>query len=173
MVDTFVYPHLNMHLKWVLVILCILSFNIILRLKLHLTWFHILLFIWHAEVPRPGIKPAPEQPPKSLQWQQPDPRSLSHWATGEFLLFFYNIRADLLKIFFSLKSFFFFFFLFLFFLLFLGLHLWHMEVSRLGGPIGAVATGLPHSHSNTGSETHLWPTAQLKATLDPQPNDHG
>ena len=32
--------------------------------------------------------------------------------------------------------------------------------------IGAVATGLHHSHSNAGSELRLRPTAQLTATLD-------
>ena len=29
-----------------------------------------------------------------------------------------------------------------------------MEVPRLGGPIGAVAAGLHHSHGNAGSLTH-------------------
>ena len=56
---------------------------------------------------------------------------------------------------------------FFFFLVFLGLHLQHMEVPRLGGLIGAVATGLHHSHSNVGSELHLQPTPQLAAKLDP------
>ena len=35
------------------------------------------------------------------------------------------------------------------------------------GLIGAVATGLHHSHSNTGSEPHLQPTPQLTAMPDP------
>ena len=35
------------------------------------------------------------------------------------------------------------------------------------GPIGAVATGLHHSHSHTRSEPHLRPTPQLTATPDP------
>ena len=35
------------------------------------------------------------------------------------------------------------------------------------GRIGAVATGLHHSHSNTRSELHLQPTSQLTATPDP------
>ena len=39
--------------------------------------------------------------------------------------------------------------------------------SQARGQIGAVATGLSHSHSNVGSEPLLRPTAQLKATLDP------
>ena len=35
------------------------------------------------------------------------------------------------------------------------------------GLIGAVATGLNHSHSNVGSEPHLRTTPQLMATPDP------
>jgi len=38
--------------------------------------------------------------------------------------------------------------------------------SQVGGPIGAVATGLLQSHSNTGSEPRLQPTPQLTATPD-------
>ena len=33
--------------------------------------------------------------------------------------------------------------------------------------IRAIAAGLCHSHSNVGSEPHLWPTPQLMITLDP------
>ena len=39
--------------------------------------------------------------------------------------------------------------------------------ARGRGQIGAVATGLRQSHSNTGSEPHLQPTPQLTATPDP------
>ena len=39
--------------------------------------------------------------------------------------------------------------------------------SQVRGLIGAAATGLRQSHSNVGSEPHLLPTAQLKATPDP------
>ena len=39
--------------------------------------------------------------------------------------------------------------------------------SQAGGLIGAVATGLPHSHSNAGSEPCLRPTPQFMATPDP------
>ena len=39
--------------------------------------------------------------------------------------------------------------------------------SQTGGPIGAAATGLHQSHSNTGSEPRLQPTPQLTATPDP------
>ena len=60
-----------------------------------------------------------------------------------------------------------------FFFCFLGLHLLHMEVSRLGSNhwIGAEAAGLCHSHSNTGSKLHLQPTTQLMGQcwiLNPQ-----
>ena len=39
--------------------------------------------------------------------------------------------------------------------------------SQARGPIGDVAAGLHHSHSNTRSEPHLRPTPQLTATLEP------
>ena len=50
----------------------------------------------------------------------------------------------------------------------LGLHLQHMKVPKLGGELELHATGasLGHSHSNVGSELHLWPTAQLTAILE-------
>ena len=41
------------------------------------------------------------------------------------------------------------------------------EGSQARGRIRAIATGLHHSHSNAGSEPHLWPTVQLRATRDP------
>ena len=39
--------------------------------------------------------------------------------------------------------------------------------SQERGGIGAVAPGLRHSHSNSGSELHLHPTPQLTVTPDP------
>ena len=51
-------------------------------------------------------------------------------------------------------------------LFFLGPHLWHMEVPRLGGRTGIVAAGPHHSHSNARSEPCLQPTPQLTATPD-------
>ena len=39
--------------------------------------------------------------------------------------------------------------------------------SQARGPIGAAAAGLPHSHSNTGSEPRLRPAPQLTTTPDP------
>ena len=39
--------------------------------------------------------------------------------------------------------------------------------SQAKGPIGAAASGLHHSHSNTGFELHLRPTPQLTAMPDP------
>ena len=60
----------------------------------------------------------------------------------------------------------FFIYLFLFLFCFLGLHVWHMEVPRLG-QIKAIAVSLHHSHINTRSEKRLRPTLQLTATPDP------
>ena len=60
-------------------------------------------------------------------------------------------------------------FSFFFFFGFLGPLLWHMEIPRLGGPVGAAAASLHHSHSNSGSQPCLWPTPQLMVTLDPDP----
>ena len=45
--------------------------------------------------------------------------------------------------------------------------------SQARGLITTVATGLHHSHSNAGSEPHLWPTPQLMATPDPSPTEQG
>ena len=46
-------------------------------------------------------------------------------------------------------------------------------VSQARGLIGAVASGLHHNHSNSGSEPLLGPTPQLMATLDPYPTEQG
>ena len=40
-------------------------------------------------------------------------------------------------------------------------------ISQARGQIGGTAAGLPHSHSNSGSEPCLQPTLQLLAMLDP------
>ena len=45
--------------------------------------------------------------------------------------------------------------------------------SQARGRIGAVATGLRHSHSHVGSEPRLQPTPQLTATPDPEPPEQG
>ena len=45
--------------------------------------------------------------------------------------------------------------------------------SQARGQIGAVATGLCHSHSNTRSETHLQPTPQVMAMLDRWSTEQG
>ena len=39
--------------------------------------------------------------------------------------------------------------------------------SQATGPIRAAAAGLQHSHSNAGSEPHLWPTPWLMVMPDP------
>ena len=41
------------------------------------------------------------------------------------------------------------------------------------GPVGAIAAGLYHRHSNSGSEPCLPPTPQLMATPDPYPTEQG
>ena len=41
--------------------------------------------------------------------------------------------------------------------------------SQAKGWIGGTAVSPSHSHSNTVSKPHLWPTPQLMATLDPNP----
>ena len=45
--------------------------------------------------------------------------------------------------------------------------------SQARGRIGAVAAGLPQSHSNARSEPRLRPTPQLPATPDPEPTEQG
>ena len=45
--------------------------------------------------------------------------------------------------------------------------------SQARGWIGAVASGLCHSHSNARSEPHPWPTPQFMAMLDPWPTERG
>ena len=47
--------------------------------------------------------------------------------------------------------------------------------SQARGPIGAVAAGLRHSHSNVGSKLHLRPSPQLSAmlVLNPQSEARG
>ena len=42
-----------------------------------------------------------------------------------------------------------------------------LEIPSLGVKIGAAAAGLHHSHSDTGSEPHLWPMQQLVEMPDP------
>ena len=55
----------------------------------------------------------------------------------------------------------------LFLFCFLGPHPAAYGGSQARGLIGAVATSLRHSHSNTRSKLHLQPTLQLTATPDP------
>ena len=45
--------------------------------------------------------------------------------------------------------------------------------SQARGGIGTVAASLCHSHSNTRSEPHLWPTSQLTAMPDPKSTEWG
>ena len=61
---------------------------------------------------------------------------------------------------------FFFFLLFFFFCFFQGCTAAYGG-SQAGGPIGATAASLHHSHSDARFEPHLQPTPQLRATPDP------
>ena len=62
----------------------------------------------------------------------------------------------------------FFFFFFFWSFVFLGLHLWHVELSR----IEVKSTYATAIATNSGSEPRLQPTP-LTAMLDPQPNKRG
>ena len=63
-------------------------------------------------------------------------------------------------------TFFFVLFCFCLFVCFLGPHLWHVEVPRLGVELELqLPTGLHHSHGNTRSEPCLQPTLELAAVL--------
>ena len=55
----------------------------------------------------------------------------------------------------------------IFFFVFLGLHLWHMEVTRLGVKLELQLLACHHSHSNAGSKLCLQPTPSLLAMPDP------
>ena len=55
--------------------------------------------------------------------------------------------------------------MFFFFFFYLGPYLWHMEVPRLRGHIGAEAASLHHSHSYTRSKPHLPPAPDSSSYL--------
>ena len=69
---------------------------------------------------------------------------------------------ELLRSIFSLS-----FLIYLILFCFLGPHPAAYGSSQARSQIGATATSLYHSHSNTGYELHLQPTPPLTATLDP------
>ena len=104
---------------------------------------YLTLGIIHTQLPRDSV----------YMWG----RVSWHWLE---MIHFFTLQHCLLFYFIL------FYFIFLSFV-FLGPHPWHMEVPRLGGLIGAVATGLSWSHSNARSKPYLWPTSQLTTTQDP------
>ena len=61
----------------------------------------------------------------------------------------------------------------IFSVLFCFLSFFFLRGSQARGLIGAVATSLRQSHSNSGSEPHLRSTPQFTATPDPQPTEQG
>ena len=56
---------------------------------------------------------------------------------------------------------------------FLGLYLWHMEVPRLGVESGLQPPAYSTTTATSDPESHLWSTAQITATPDPQPIEQG
>ena len=50
---------------------------------------------------------------------------------------------------------------------FLGLHVWHMEVPRLGVELGLQLLAYGTATAMAGSKPRLQPTPQLKVMLDP------
>ena len=69
-------------------------FNVLLWLIFYFILFYVVLFyfiFWlhpqHAEVPRPGIEPMPQQWPKPQQWQSQILNTLSHQGTPSLTLF--------------------------------------------------------------------------------------
>ena len=50
---------------------------------------------------------------------------------------------------------------------FLGPHVQHMDIPRLGFKSELIAADLCHSYSNMGSELRLQPTPQFTVMLDP------
>ena len=44
---------------------------------------------------------------------------------------------------------------------------------QMRGPIRAAADSPCHSHSDTRSKSHMWPTLQLMVMPDPQPTEQG
>ena len=84
---------------------------------------------------------------------------------------FYPLRLYFhlcLPSFFHFLNYYLFIYLFIYFW-FLELQLWHMA----RGHIWATTASLHHSRRNVESNPHLWPTPQLKATLDPWPTERG
>ena len=98
---------------------------------------------------------------------------LTHGATREFqgdlfvvfilTLYFHAIKTGIILIY--LLFFIYFYFYFLSFAISRAAPAAY-EGSKARGLVGAVAAGLHHSHSNTGSEPRLQPTPQLTATPD-------
>ena len=112
-------------------------------------------------------------------WARPGIKPVSSWILVRFI--FAEPRQELptyfslfLFSFLFLLFFFFFFFFFSFFFHFLGPHLQHMDVPKLGVRLDlSTATSLHHSHSNARSKPHLQPAPQFRAMLNPQPIEQG
>jgi len=119
--------------------------------------------------PVPQTSPLLKSPPSFREGTGFPARAFTHHLTESSSS---PYEAGLLMISIFLAAWFFlgFFWGFFFFFVFL-LFLWAAPMayggSQARGLIGAVATGLHHSHSNSGSEPRLQPTPQLTATPGP------
>ena len=82
---------------------------------------------------------------------------ISNWMPSVFFVFLFFIYLFIYFVFFAIS--------------------WAAPTARGGsqvrGLIGAVVSGLRHSHSNAASEPRLQPTPHLTATLDPSPTEQG
>ena len=96
----------------------------------------------YVKVPGPGIESPPQQQPEPLRWQC----WIFHWLSYKRILTLIIVIVIL-----TFEQVFFFFF-------FLRSTPLPYGGSHARGWIGAAAAGLPHNHSNTGSELCLQPT---------------
>ena len=116
-----------------------------------IVWYGGIFSLWHAELPRPGIEPAPEQRPEPQQGQCQIFNSWSHQKLWDDVSFCLSSSSS--------SSFFFFFF---FFRAPPTAH----GGSQTRGRIQAAAAGLHGSHSNARSKPCLRPIPQLTARPD-------
>ena len=145
------------------------------------TTFYLFTFIdlfflphpWPLEIPGPGIESEPQLRPMPQLWQCQILDLLCQ--SGNSCILFIHSSVDTLKRPFGLFATFWilwimllrtFFFFFFFALLFRASSTAYGN-SQARGWIRTVATGVYHSHSNSGSEPSLQPTPQLTETPSP------
>ena len=139
----------------------VLGFLFLLWFCFALFWFFCVCSMW-------------EFPCQGLNLHHSNAGSLTHWATGILWEELFNYRFNLFISFiiylcshFLHCSFFPLLIDWLIFIFFGGAASMAYGSSQARGPIRTVAASLHHSHSNIRAEPHLWPTLQLRKTLDP------